>query len=168
MLFRSLTWRSQEVYVYEPTGLAPVDTFKISGDGWGLTNNGRALIYSDGSDRLRFLNPDTRKVEKTLYVTMGGKPVQQLNELEWIQGSIYANVLPTNLVVIIDPQTGEVGSTLDLERLYPTRMRRSRDHIANGLAWDHQRRELLVTGKHWPWIYRLRLLRPKLEDLLSR
>ncbi len=162
-----LTWRSGEVYVYGLTDFSLFESFTIPGDGWGLTNNGRELIYSDGSDKLRFIDPVSKKLVRTVYVSMGGRPVEFLNELEWMRGAIYANVLPTNLVVAIDPRSGEVIKTLDLNRLYPERMRRSRDHIANGLAWDHRRQQLLVTGKNWPWIYRIKLIQPRLEDLLG-
>lgn len=163
-----LTWRSGEVYVYGTTDLSELSSFSISGDGWGLTNNGKQLIYSDGSDKLRYLDPDTGTVSRVVNVTMGGKPVEFLNELEWVRGSIYANVLPTNLIVVIDPQDGKVKRTLDLSNLYPDRMRRSRENIANGLAWDHRRHQLLVTGKNWPWLYRLRLIEPRIQDLISK
>lgn len=152
-----LTWRSGKAFVYEPEGLEEIDSFTIAGDGWGLTNNGSQLIYSDGSDKLYFLNPGSKRVERTVRVTMGGRQVEYLNELEWVEGRIFANVLPTNLIVVIDPDTGVVETTLDLEKLYPRRMRRSSSDIANGIAWDEENSELLVTGKNWPWIYRLHL-----------
>ncbi|MFT5483628.1 MAG: glutamine cyclotransferase [Halieaceae bacterium] len=153
-----LTWRSGEVFVYDPSDLTELDSFSIESDGWGLTNNGRELIYTTGSDELVFLNPESRKVLRRVKVSLQGEPVKQLNELEWIDGRIFANVLPSNLIVVIDPDTGSVLSTLNLEKLYPYKMRKSSSDIANGIAWDADRRELLVTGKNWPWIFRLRLL----------
>ncbi len=147
-----LSWRSGDVFVYEPDSLSPVEKFSIDTNGWGLTNNGSELIYSDGSDTLFFLDTTTHTVIRTVAVRRNGKPLKSLNELEWIDGLIFANVLPTDTIVIIDPSSGSVVDSLDIGRLYPRSM------------WDREAQELLVTGKNWPWLYRLKLFNPPQKD----
>lgn len=160
-----LSWRSGDVFVYEPDSLSPVEKFSIDTNGWGLTNNGSELIYSDGSDTLFFLDATTHTVIRTVTVRRNGKPLKSLNELEWIDGLIFANVLPTDTIVIIDPSSGSVVDSLDIGRLYPRSMRPGLQDIANGIAWDREAQELLVTGKNWPWLYRLKLFNPPQKDI---
>ena len=159
-----LSWRSGDVFVYNPDNLLPAEKFSIDTDGWGLTNNGSELIYSDGSDTLFFLDPTTQKVSRTVKVRYKGNSLRSLNELEWIDGLIFANVLPTDTIVIIDPASGSVVDSLNIGKLYPQSMRPGLQDIANGIAWDREAQVLLVTGKHWPWLYRLKLLNKPQKD----
>ena len=103
-----LTWRAQQMLVFDRKKLELLESFPIAGQGWGLTNDGKRLIYSDGSDQLYFLAPQTRFVERSLKVTENGQPVHRLNELEWVEGEIWANIYQTDRVVVIDPTSGEV------------------------------------------------------------
>lgn len=160
-----LSWKSGDVFVYSPDNLFLIEKFSIDSDGWGLTNNGLELIYSDGSDRLFFLDPTTQTVRRTLKVKEKGNSLRSLNELEWIDGLIFANVLPTDRIVIIDPSSGSVVDSLNIGGLYPESMRPGLQDIANGIAWDREAQVLLVTGKNWPWLYRLKLLNKPQKDI---
>lgn len=153
-----LTWQSRRGFIYRADNLAAAGRFKISTQGWGLTNNGRQLIYSDGSHRLRFLNPATMAVEKTLPVTEKGKRIDKLNELEWINGLIYANIWRSDWVVIIHPETGKVIGKIDFQALLPASLRSRRTDVLNGIAYDNRHQRLFVTGKNWPRLYHVELI----------
>ena len=112
---------------------------------------------SDGTSTLRFLNPETLQVVSTLAVTANGCPVSNLNELEWVDGQIYANIWQTNLIARINPTTGAVTSFLDVSALGPTNA--DRDDVPNGIAYDAGRKRLFVTGKRWPRLYEIRASR---------
>ncbi|MEO7412138.1 MAG: glutaminyl-peptide cyclotransferase [Opitutaceae bacterium] len=155
-----LTWQNRRAFVYD------VDTFRrerelsYEGEGWGLATDGRVLILSDGSNRIRFLDPETFAVQRTIEVTAEGKPVDRLNELEWIKGEIFANVWQTDRVVRIDPATGKVRGVIDFSGLLPPADRAGTD-VLNGIAYDAATDRLFVTGKKWPKIFEVRLkLRP--------
>lgn len=149
-----LTWKDQQGFVYQLPDLIPTGTFSYRGEGWGLTQDGKRLIMSDGSSTLRFLDPETQAVTGTLQVTADGCPVEKLNELEWVDGQIYANIWQTGLVARIDPATGHVTSFLDLAGLKPATA--DVDAVANGVAWDPASKRLVVTGKRWPELYEVR------------
>ena len=161
-----VTWRERRGLVFERTTLAPVSEFEIGGEGWGLTHDETHLILSDGSPVLRFLDRQSFAVAKTLTVRSGGKPLSQLNELEWVgardgrPARLLANVWQTDELVVIDPATGDVTGRIDLGRLYPHGMRSPRADVMNGIAWDSRDDTLLVTGKFWPQLYRLQLSQP--------
>ena len=150
-----LTWRSRLGVVYRADDLRPLGRFRLRGEGWGITNNGEQLVYSDGSDSLRFLDPQTLELTHRIGVTRGGKPQRRLNELEWIEGRIWANVWQTDEIVIINPATGAVEGVLDLSGLLPDSARRPDTDVLNGIAYDREHAELWVTGKHWPLLYRI-------------
>lgn len=150
-----LTWRSRLGLVYRADDLRPLGRFRLRGEGWGLTNNGEQLVYSDGSESLRFLDPQTLELTHRIAVTRDGKPQRRLNELEWIEGRIWANVWQTDEIVIINPATGVVQSVLDLSGLLPDNARRPDTDVLNGIAYDREHAELWVTGKHWPLLYRI-------------
>lgn len=149
-----LSWQHGTGFVYRLSDLSEQRRFTYTGEGWGLTENGRELIMSDGTPVLRFLDPKTLQPVRTLTVTAGGCPVQQLNELEWVDGLIYANIWQTNLIARIDPQSGDVKSFLDVSTLGPSA--RGVDDVANGIAWDAGAKQLYVTGKRWPLVYQVR------------
>ncbi|HEU5217417.1 MAG TPA: glutaminyl-peptide cyclotransferase [Gemmatimonadales bacterium] len=157
-----LTWRAEVGYVYDALTLAPVDSFRYQGEGWGLATDGTSLIMSDGSDTLRFLTPGTFAVARRLPVSFStGAPATRLNELEYIDGEIFANVYQSDWIVRIDPNTGAVREVLDLGAL-PERAKEQHpgDEVLNGIAFDRRTGHLLVTGKHWATLFELALTNP--------
>jgi glutamine cyclotransferase len=151
-----LTWQSQIGFVYDLQTFTPKRTFRYEGEGWGLTSDGKRLIMSDGSDRLRLLDPATLKEQKRMAVTAAGKPVGHLNELEYVKGEILANVWQSEYVARIDPATGRVKGWIDLRGLLPPRERAKVD-VLNGIAYDAAGDRLFVTGKWWPRVFEIRL-----------
>lgn len=159
-----LTWQSGVGLVLNAHTLQREGTFRYSGEGWGLTHNQRALIMSDGSARLRFLDPVTLRQTSTLDVILNGAALQQLNELEWIdagalapQPRLLANIWQTDHIVVIDPASGRVTATLDLTALNPRAQRTTDEDVLNGIAYDRRDQTLLVTGKRWRYLWRIRL-----------
>ena len=153
-----LSWKSQRGFIYDAQSLAALGEFSYRGEGWGLTNNGRQLIISDGSDQLQFIDPEDFTVSHRIKVSLAGKPVTRLNELEWIDGLIYANIWTSNLIVMIDPNSGKVVGYVNLEGLLPAQLTTARTDVLNGIAYDHQHQRLLVTGKYWPKLYHIELI----------
>jgi len=153
-----LTWQSQKGFVYD-LGLRPTREFAYAGEGWGLTHDGTSLIMSDGTSRLRFLDPATFTVRRVLDVTAGGDPVDSLNELEFVRGEVYANVWPTDWIVRIDPVSGRVVGRVDLTGLLAPHERRGTEDVANGIAYDAAGDRLFLTGKLWSRLYEVRLRR---------
>lgn len=152
-----LTWQSGTGFVYDRRSFERQRTFAYTGEGWGLTTDGARLIMSDGTDTLRFWHPETLEEVGRVRVHEGGRSVPQLNELEYVNGAIYANVWPTDRVARIDPATGQVTGWLDFSGLLtPTERSRGVD-VLNGLAYDPATGHLLVTGKLWPWVFEVRL-----------
>ena len=159
-----LTWQHGTGYIYDLTTLARVDSFAYTGEGWGLTTDGAHLIMSDGTATLRFLDPATFAVARSLEVRDGSSPLSKLNELEYVRGEILANVYPSSWIVRIDPETGQVRGWLDMAGLVPEALRASETDVLNGIAYDAASDEVLVTGKRWPVLYRLRLPAPSSAD----
>jgi len=153
-----LTWRAGRIRLYDANTLAYERSAAIATQGWGITSDGDSLIYSDGSDTLYFLDPASLEVRRRLSVRLGDRPLPRLNELEYIEGEIWANVWQANQLVRIDPASGAVKAIVDLRGLLDPGDRRDDTDVLNGIAWDADRRALWVTGKRWPWIYRLRLI----------
>jgi glutamine cyclotransferase len=154
-----LTWKRRVAFVYDLTTFEPLRQFSYRGQGWGITHDGRQLIMSDGTATLRFLDPETFQVQRRLTVTDGRRRVSELNELEYVEGEIYANVWMSDRIARISPTTGRVLGWLDLSRLYPQSQRPHHDAVLNGIAYDQQQRRLLVTGKNWPKIFEIQLSR---------
>jgi glutamine cyclotransferase len=150
-----LTWREHVAYTYDAATLAPRDSFHYAGEGWGLATDGTSLIMSDGSDSLRILSPETFKVQRVVHVHYRGSPVYQLNELEYIDGAVVANVYQTNFVLWIDPTTGAVSREVDFADLYPDRSLTA--EVMNGIALAPDRHQLLLTGKFWPVMFQVRM-----------
>ena len=151
-----LTWNTNIAFVYDLGTFNLQSTFQYPGEGWGLTHDGKRLIMSDGTPSLRFLDPDTFKERGRLQVTDGGMPVDDLNELEFIDGRIYANVWLTDRIAVIDPASGHVASWIDLAALRP-RTLANPDAVLNGIAYDAAGKRLFVTGKLWPQLFHIRL-----------
>ena len=153
-----LTWRSRMMLVYRREDLQADHWFAIPGEGWGMTHNNELLIYSDGSDQLHFMSPQTEKILRSIKVTENGRAIHQLNELEWVNGQIWANVWQTDRIVIIDPDSGEVSASINLQGLLPANERRTGTDVLNGIARNPTDGAIWVTGKRWPWLYRIELL----------
>ncbi len=150
-----LTWRDQVGFVYDLKDFAPRSSFTYKGEGWALTHDGHRLIMSDGTAQLRFLDPETLKEIGRLAVTAGGRPVFNLNEIEWVDGEIYANIWMSDTIARIDPQTGHVLGWIDLAGLLPIDARTGREDVLNGIAYDAVGRRLFVTGKRWSRLYEI-------------
>ena len=157
----SLTWRDGVGFRWDLQTFALKKTFRYAGEGWALTQNGKHLIMSDGSSSLRFLDPVTFREVRRIRVTADGRPVVNLNELEWVKGEIYANVWQTNLIARIDPKSGAVKALIDLGSLPEAVRLRDRDAVLNGIAYDREHDRLFVTGKNWPHLYEIGLTPPK-------
>ena len=152
-----LTWQNRKAFVYDVDTFQARKEFAYEGEGWGLTTDGTALILSDGTARLRFLEPATFAVKRTLDVTREGKPLERLNELEFIHGEIFANVWQSDDVVRIDPATGVVRGVVDFSGLLAPQDRRAETDVLNGIAYDAKGDRLFITGKNWPWVFEVRL-----------
>jgi glutamine cyclotransferase len=155
-----LTWKSRLVLVYNKANLQGLEYFRIPGQGWGLTTDGNNLIYSDGSDRLHYLSPQTKRITHSIKVTENGLPLRQINELEWIDGQIWANIWQSNRIVMIDPKSGVVSAAINLQGLLPVEERQAGTDVLNGIAWNPDDGSVWVTGKRWPWMYQIELILP--------
>jgi glutamine cyclotransferase len=155
-----LTWRSRIAFVYNKEDMKGDKWFRIAGEGWGITNNGKNLIYSDGSHRLYFLSADTLTLLHSIEVTEGGRNIEKLNELEWIDGKIWSNIWGSDRIVIIDPQTGHVTASIDLSGLLPDNERRTDTDVLNGIAQNPADGTIWVTGKYWPKLFQIEVVPP--------
>lgn len=153
-----LTWKAHLGFVYNLKTFKRIRTFHYPWQGWGLTQNGRDLILSDGSDTIHFLNPQTFKQVRSIRVTNHGAPVKELNELAYIHGEIYANIWMTNKIVRISPKTGNVLSTINLAGLLPRIFVRRPGETLNGIAYDAAHNRLFVTGKLWPRLFQIEVV----------
>jgi len=152
-----LTWQHRVGFIYDAQTLQKVGEFNYSGEGWGLTTDGRSLILSDGSNRIRFINPDSFQVTKTIAVLDGNRPVGELNELEYVNGEIYANVWHEDRIAAIDPETGRVKSWIDLSGLLQPGDVQDPEAVLNGIAFDQASNRLFVTGKLWPQLFEIKI-----------
>ncbi|MDB4878473.1 MAG: Glutamine cyclotransferase [Gemmatimonadetes bacterium] len=153
-----LTWKAGLGHVYDAATLAPVDSFHYAGEGWGLATDGRTLYLSDGTSRIRVIDPASFHVERTIQVSEAGSPVWMLNELEWVRGELWANVYETDFVARIDPTSGRVVGWIDVGTLLTPAERKdvaARGGVANGIAYDSTSDRLLMTGKLWPRLFQV-------------
>jgi glutaminyl-peptide cyclotransferase len=157
----SLTWRDQVGFRWGLKSFALKTSFRYAGEGWALTQDGKHLIMSDGSPVLKVLDPATFREVRRIRVTAEGRPVENLNELEWVKGEILANIWQTHLIARIDPATGKVKAWVDLTGLPETLSGANPDAVLNGIAYDREHDRLFVTGKNWPHLYEIRLTPPK-------
>lgn len=153
-----LTWRSQVGFMYDLACLCQRGEFAYDGEGWGLTNDGRSLIMSDGTARIRFLDPTSLAVTRTITVQDHDRPLTNLNELEYINGEIYANIWQTDRIARIDPISGALLGWVDLSGLLPQQDRGPSVDVLNGIAYDPETNRLFVTGKNWPALFQIALV----------
>lgn len=150
-----LTWTNKVVFRYDAPTLTYKSTVAYNREGWGLTTDGRQLIASDGSANLYFMDADLKLLRRQ-QVTLNGRPLRNLNELEWIDGKVWANVYLTDLIVIINPADGKVEATIDCDGLLPSRLRTRETDVLNGIAVDAAGK-IYLTGKNWPRLYEVQL-----------
>lgn len=155
-----LTWQSKVAFVYDAATLKYEKTCSYPREGWGLTTDGKSLIASDGSSRLYFMDGDF-KLRKTVQVKTNGKAVPYLNELEWINGKIWANVYTTDTIMIIDPESGDVEGLVDCRGLLPEKLRTPSTDVLNGIAYNPEDGRIYLTGKNWKRLYEIELIPEK-------
>jgi glutamine cyclotransferase len=152
-----LTWQTHVGYVYEAATLALVDSFTYTGEGWGLATDGTSLIMSDGTANLRFLDPESFEVTREVTVQDQGSALTHINELEYVNGELYANIYQSDRVVRIDPNTGNVQAWFNFAGLLPQAERTRNTDVLNGIAYHEGTGNLLVTGKFWPALFEIRV-----------
>lgn len=152
-----LTWKNQKGFVYNLETMELEREFSYAGEGWGLTTDGKSLIMSDGTNQIRFLDPATFQVTRTISVFSQGQPLAMLNELEYVKGEIFANIWQTPSVARIDPATGNLLGLVDFSGLLAPEDRDSHTDVLNGIAYDPDGDRLFVTGKDWPKLFEVRL-----------
>jgi glutaminyl-peptide cyclotransferase len=153
-----LTWQTHVAFVYDRTTFEPKKKFSYPGEGWGLTHDGTNLIMSDGTSELRVLDPVTFVEKRRIKVTAGGVPLRELNEVEFVKDEIFANIWMTDYIARIAPDTGKVTGYIDLRGLL-TPGERARTDVLNGVAYDAKGDRLFVTGKWWPKLFEIKLVR---------
>lgn len=154
-----LTWQNRTVFVYDLETMQYLKSIRYAGEGWGLTTDGKLLIMSDGSSTLKIIDPESFATVKRIPVKANRSPVNDLNELEYIDGEIWANVWYSDRIARIDPATGDVLGWIDLSSLYPVRQRPSREHVLNGIAYDAESKRIFVTGKNWPKLFEIEVVK---------
>ena len=153
-----LTWQAHTGFVYDRFSFRQLRTFTYSGEGWGLTQDGKSLILSDGTADLRFLDPKTFQEVRRIAVKDKGTPVTQLNELEYVRGEIYANVWHSDRIARISPATGKVLGWIDLTGILPAGEQSTPEAVLNGIAYDAAHDRLFVTGKLWPKLFEIKVV----------
>jgi len=154
-----LTWQQGVGFIYDLQTFDKIGQFNYEGEGWGLTTDGQSLILSDGSPNIRFIDPTSFRVTRTINVTDQNRPIRELNELEYVNGEIYANIWHDNRIATIDPQSGHVNSWIDLTGLMPDSELLDPEAVLNGIAYDQATDKLIVTGKLWPRVYEIKVKR---------
>ena len=152
-----LTWLNQRGLVYDPVSLRRIREFRYAGEGWGITDDGTHLILSNGSNILTVINPATSSIVRSIPVTMQGSLVGQLNELEWVNGEIWANVWQTMKILRINPTTGSVVGIIDCTGIIAESELTSSMDVFNGIGYDSVTKAIYVTGKNWPKVYQIEL-----------
>ncbi|MES2259613.1 MAG: glutaminyl-peptide cyclotransferase [Pseudomonadota bacterium] len=153
-----ITWQSHTGFVFDLATFELRRQFSYPGEGWGLTNDARQLIMSDGTSTLRVLDPKTLKEVRRIEVTANGRPITQLNELEWIGNELFANIWQTDVIARIDPKSGRVTGWIDLSGLLASQGAAGAADVLNGIAYDADKKRLFVTGKLWPKLFEIRLV----------
>ena len=163
-----LTWLSHKGFIYDLNDFAPNGTFSYPGEGWGLAADHRMFFMSDGTSIIRVLDPKTFQARRHIDVSDNGRPVTQLNELEFVNGELFANVWQTDRIARISPQSGKVLGWINLAGILSPMYRRSPEAVLNGIAYDAQQKRLFVTGKLWPSVFEIRIVRTENESNTSK
>jgi len=153
-----LTWKDKIAFIYKLSDFTKIGTFRYATEGWGLTANNRHLIMSDGSDTIYFRNPSTFKIEKTIQVKLNGISLNRINELEYVDGHIYANIWYENFIAVIDPENGTVVGHIDASTLFDKMPSLPKGSILNGIAYNEIKKTFYMTGKLWPTIFEVSLV----------
>ncbi|MFB0873027.1 MULTISPECIES: glutaminyl-peptide cyclotransferase [unclassified Sphingobium] len=153
----SLTWRHRQGFVWSLRDFKPLSDFRYAGEGWALTQDGRQIIMSDGTAQLRFLDPETLAEARRITVTWNGRPVDRLNELEYVKGEVWANIWYDTKIARIDPATGAVIDWIDIAPLRKAAGVTDSEAVANGIAYDAAKDRVFVTGKYWPKLFEIRV-----------
>jgi glutaminyl-peptide cyclotransferase len=153
-----LTWKEQIGFIYDVETFRLLKTFSYEHEGWGITHNGECLIISDGSSILRFIDPSTMEEIRQIKVHENQKLIDQINELEYIQGRVFANIWQTDKIAIINPETGEILSWLDLTTIKDLLETNQKIDVLNGIAYDSNDDELFITGKFWPNLFKIKII----------
>lgn len=151
----SLTWRHGTGFIWNLKDLSPIATFSYEGEGWGLTQDGKSLVMSDGTAQLRFLDPETLAEQHRVTVRWNGQPVDRLNELEYVRGEIWANIWYDTKIARIDPASGAVIDWIDIAPLHKAAGVKDSESVANGIAYDAARDRVFITGKNWPKLFEI-------------
>ena len=155
-----VTWQAQAGFVYDLTTFGKRSEFHYSGEGWGLTQDGRRIIMSDGiTPRLRFFDPESLRETGSVTVTADGAPVLNLNELEWVKGEVYANIWHSDRIARIDPVSGKVAGWIECAGLLRPSEQADSESVLNGIAYDAEHNRLFVTGKQWPKLFEIKLVK---------
>ncbi len=154
-----LTWREKTCFVYDINTFKPITSYYNPHDGWGLTYDGTNLISSDGSSFIYFIDPSNFKELSKVQVKMNGKPLEYINEMEYINGEIWANIYQTDNIVIINPKTGVVKAIVDCKNLLSDNLRSKATDVLNGIAYNPVTKSIYLTGKYWPKLFRIELVR---------
>ena len=155
----NLTWRSNTALVFDKQSFKEVGRFTYKGEGWGLTQNGKHLVMSDGTPEIRFLDPESLKKISRITVNYNNQAIGRINELEWVKGEIFANVWQSDWILRIDPKSGNVLGLIDMKGLLPKgTVSDPLDHVLNGIAYDAEQDRLFVTGKKWPSLFEIKLV----------
>lgn len=153
-----LTWQHGVAFIYDRATFARQGQFQYKGEGWGICYDGKQIVMSDGSANLTIRDPKTFAVTRTINVTMNGQALAKLNELECVDGAVYANVWTEDVIVRIDPTTGRVTARIDAGNLLSP-MERHPDNVLNGITYDPSDKTFLITGKNWPKLFRVRFVK---------
>lgn len=153
-----ITWREETAFLYQKDTFEPIGEFSYAGEGWGLTWSGEHLVMSDGSSTIVFRDPESFEIVRQIEVHAGDLAIDNLNELEWIDNEIWANIYQTDWIARIDPDSGKLTSWVDLQGLLPLLPGQGMPGVLNGIAWDAEADRLFVTGKYWPTLFEIRLV----------
>lgn len=156
-----LTWRKNKGFIYDLETFKLLKTFKYqqSKEGWGLTNNGKQLIKTDGTDKMWFLNPETLKEDRFIETYTDKRKAEKLNELEYIKGEVYANIWQQNSILIVNPKDGAIDGIINLKGLQEKAGQSGEDNVLNGIAYDKENDRLFVTGKNWNKVFEIKVIK---------